>query len=227
MTKDMAPRINILLVEDNSDFAKLVQVYLQRHDPDRFEVVWKENHADAMAYLSGDAKVDVALMDYFLPGKTGLDIARDISSSYPHIPIVFLTVNKDFELALEVMKLGVAEFLVKDEISSPVLPKTILNVIEKQGLKDRLMNLEISRHRLRAIRETLNGIVDDFEVPLREMEKLAEALANQAEEALPANYTGMIGDNIRRIVEKLHRLKTLQEDKTVRYIKDIKMLDIS
>ena len=45
-------------MEDNSDFAKLVQVYLHRHEADRFEVVWKENHADAMAYLS-EAEFDV------------------------------------------------------------------------------------------------------------------------------------------------------------------------
>jgi len=227
MTTPMDSRIKILLVEDNRDFAKLVGVYLQRFEADRFEVVWKENHTDAMAYLREDPHVDVALMDYFLPGKTGLEIARDISTSYPHIPIVFLTVNRDFDLALEVMKLGVAEFLVKEEISSPVLPKTILTVIEKQGLKDRLMQLEISRQRLRTIRETLNSIVGDFEVPLHRMEELAERLGVQKEESLPGNYVGMIGDNVRRIAEKLHKLKTLQEDKTVRYIKDIKMLDIS
>ncbi|HLB00593.1 MAG TPA: response regulator [Bacteroidota bacterium] len=223
----MDHKLRILLVEDNRDFAKLVQVYLQRYDAERFEVVWKENHADAMAFLHEDAHVDVALMDYFLPGKTGLDIARDISSGYPHIPIIFLTVNKDFHLALEVMKLGVAEFLVKEEISSPVLPKTILNVVEKQGLKDRLMKLEISRQRLRAIRDTLSSIVGDFEVPLREMEKLTERLGQQSAETLPGDYLEMIDDNVRRIVEKLNKLKTLQEDKTVRYIKDIKMLDLS
>jgi len=227
MTAPMESRIKILLVEDNRDFAKLVQVYLQRYEADRFEVFWKENHTDAMEFLGEEPNVDIALMDYFLPGKTGLEIARDISVAYPHIPIVFLTVNKDFDLAREVMKLGVAEFLVKEEISSPVLPKTILTVIEKQGLKNRLMQLEISRQRLRTIRETLNSVVGDFEVPLREMEKLAERLGGQSEESLPSNYVVMIGDNIRRIADKLHRLQTLQEDKTVRYIKDIKMLDIS
>jgi len=227
MTSPMDDKIKILLVEDNRDFAKLVEVYLQRHEADRFEVVWKENHTDAMAFLEENDNVDVALMDYFLPGKTGLEIARDISSSYPHIPIIFLTVNKDFDLAREVMKIGAAEFLVKEEISSPVLPRTILTVIEKQSLKDRLMKLEISRQRLRTIRETLNSIVGDFETPLHQMEQLAERLRGQTEETLPGNYVGMIGENVRRIADKLHKLKTLQEDKTVRYIKDIKMLDIS
>lgn len=125
------------------------------------------------------------------------------------------------------MKLGAAEYLVKEEISSPVLPKTILSVIEKHQLRDRLLSLEISRQRLRTIRETLSSVVDDFELPLREMQRLTEDLQRQSSEALPGNYLTMIGDNLRRIVDKLDRLKTLKEDKTVRYIKDIKMLDLS
>ena len=223
----MDGKINILLVEDNKDFAKLVQVYLQRHSPDGFEVAWREGRDDAMAYLRDTPGVDVVLMDYFLPGKTGLEIAREIATAYERIPIVFLTVNRDFNLALEVMKMGAAEYLVKDEISSPVLPRTILSVIEKARLRDRLFNLEVSRHRLRAIRETLSSVVGDFEVPLREMDRLTSELRAQSAEVLPGNYLTMIGDNLKRIVDKLDRLKTLEEDKTVRYIKDIKMLDLS
>lgn len=223
----MDRRINILLVEDNKDFAKLVQVYLQRFDPERFAVTWKENHEDAMAHLRDTPGVDLVLMDYFLPGKTGLEIAREIATAFEQIPIVFLTVNRDFNLALEAMKLGAAEYLVKDEISSPVLPRTILSVIEKQQLRDRLLNLEISRQRLRTIRETLNSVVGDFEGPLREMERLTGELKLQSTEPVPANYLTMIGDNVKRIVDKLEKLKTLEEDKTVRYIKDIRMLDLS
>ena len=55
---------------------------------------------------------------------------------------MFLTVNKDFELAVDVMKLGVDDYLVKEEISSPVLPKTIVSVIEKRRLKEHLMEIE-------------------------------------------------------------------------------------
>ena len=223
----MDGKITILLVEDNKDFAKLVQVYLQRFDAERFEVTWKENRDDAMAFLRDNPGVDVILMDYFLPGKTGLEIAREIATAYERIPIVFLTVNRDFNLALEVMKVGAAEYLVKDEISSPVLPRTILSVLEKARLRDRLLDLEISRQRLRTIRETLSGVAGDFEIPLREMGRLTDALRAQTAETLPGNYIGMIGDNLKRIVDKLDRLKTLEQDKTVRYIKDIKMLDLS
>src|SRR5438876_11914313 len=124
--------IHILLVEDNKDFAKLVQVYLQRHEKDKFDVIWRENHADAMAEVKRNPQIDIILMDYFLPGKNGLEITMEMKAKKINAPVVFLTVNTDFDLAVDVMKARADEYLVKDEISSPVLPKTILSVIDKR-----------------------------------------------------------------------------------------------
>lgn len=225
MTDDK--KIQILLIEDNKDFAKLVQVYLQRYEKDRFVVTWKENHADAMIELEGEKKYDVVLMDYFLPGKNGLEITKEMVVKKLDIPVVFLTVNKDFELALEVMKLGAADYLVKEEISSPVLPMTVLSVMEKRNLTQKLVDIEVSRQRLRAIRETLNGVVQDFETPLHEMRSLSDELKAKVTAPTSANYIRMIDENVNRIIDKLERLKTLKADKTVKYIKDIKMIDLS
>jgi DNA-binding NtrC family response regulator len=220
-------KIHILLVEDNKDFAKLVQVYLQRFDKDRFSITWKENHTDAMAALESDQQFDVVLMDYFLPGKNGLEITKEMVEKKITVPVVFLTVNKDFELALEVMRLGASDYLVKEEISSPVLPKTVLNVIEKRDLTKQLQSLDISRQRLRAIRETLNGVVNDFEIPLHEMRSISVQLKATLNSDSVKNYVRMIDENVNRIIDKLEKLKTLKADKTVKYIKDIKMIDLS
>lgn len=220
-------KLHILLVEDNKDFAKLVQVYLQRYEKDKFEIVWKENHSDAMAVLGERSDFDIILMDYFLPGKNGLEITKELMERKINIPVVFLTVNKDFDLALDVMKLGVDDYLVKEEISSPVLPKTVLNVVEKHRLRKQLMNIEVSQQRLQAIRETLNSVVHDFEVPLNHMNTITGEFHQRFGNDNQKNYVKIIEENIKRMSEKLEKLKTLKEDKTIRYIKDIKMIDLS
>jgi CheY-like chemotaxis protein len=220
-------KILILLVEDNKDFAKLVQVYLQRYEKDKFGIIWKENHADAMAELESNKNLDVILMDYFLPGKNGLEITKELLKKKINLPVVFLTVNKDFELALEVMKLGVEDYLVKEEISSPILPKTVLSVIEKHQLKDHLTELEISRQRLKAIHQMLTGVIKDFEDPLREMSSIAEDIRNRFPADTQKTYVKIIEDNVKRIFDKLQKLKSLETDKTIQYIKNIKMIDLS
>lgn len=220
-------KIQILLVEDNKDFAKLVQVYLQRYEKDKFEVVWRENHTDAIAELETNKNFDIVLMDYFLPGKNGLEITKEMLQKKITIPIVFLTVNKDFELALDVMKLGVADYLVKEEITSPVLPKTVLSVIEKNRLKQQLIDVEVSQQRLSAIHETLAGVVNDFEIPLIAMTDLAVQFKSLMTADAQKSYVKIIDENVKRMTDKLDKLKTLKVDKTVKYIKDIKMIDLS
>jgi DNA-binding NtrC family response regulator len=220
-------QVTILLIEDNKDFAKLVQVYLQRFEHDRFSIVWRENYDDAMSELVSNASIDVILMDYFLPGKNGVEIAAEIMEKRPELPIIFLSVNKDFDLVLKVMKLGVADYIVKEEISSPILPKTILNVIEKKRLHQQLMQVEISKHRVKVMRELLATVLNDLERPLVEMRRVSGELQTEYAEQANKNFTKIIEDNVNRVWDKLEKLKSLKEDKTIPYIKDIRMIDLS
>ncbi|HZY10262.1 MAG TPA: response regulator [Bacteroidota bacterium] len=220
-------KMHILLIEDNKDFAKLVQVFLQRFDKEKFDVIWKENYNDAMAELQANQSIDIVLMDYFLPGKNGLDITKEILQKKYDVPIIFLTVNKDFELAVEVMKLGVEDYLVKEEISTPLLPKTIINVIEKRRLRKNLLDVEVSQQRLKAIHETLALFLNDLENPLKEMNTIALKLKEHFTADSQKLYVKMINDNVIRMLDKLSRVKSLKVDKTIKYIKDIKMIDLS
>jgi phosphoserine phosphatase RsbU/P len=222
-----AEKIHVLLVEDNRDFAKLVQVYLQRFEKGRFEILWKENYDDTIKELEVNRNFDIILMDYFLPGKNGLEITKELLERKYHIPIVFLTVNKDFELALDVMKLGVDDYLVKEEISSPVLPKTILSVIEKHRLRNKLIDAEVTEQRLQAIRELLMGVVGEFERPLAEMKTLGQDIRDNFTAEQQKNYIKIIEENVNRVIDKLDKLKSLKVYRTVKYIKDIKMIDLS
>jgi DNA-binding NarL/FixJ family response regulator len=219
--------IRVLLVEDHPDFFKLVEVFLKKHEPEKFQVTWKQNGTDALHELGRNPNYDVILMDYFLPGPNGLETTRALQQRGVRIPVIFLTVNKDFDLAVEVMKVGIEDYLVKEEISTPVLPKTILNVIERQKLKEQLMTLEISQKRLETIRELIGRITAELRLPLDGMrQKVDELLRQHANDNLKS-YLAIIRDNLDRIERKIVSLKTLKTDKTIQYIKDIRMIDLS
>jgi FixJ family two-component response regulator len=170
---------------------------------------------------------DLILMDYFLPGQNGLEITRALRDRGIAIPVVFLTANKDFDLAVEVMKLGIEDYLVKDEISTPVLPKTILSVIERKALRDRLTTLEISQKRLEAIQEIVRQIAQEVRLPLDRLKKETEELAAMHRSDSLNPYLTIIRDNLDRIEKKIVQLKDLKTDKTITYIKNIRMFDLS
>jgi sigma-B regulation protein RsbU (phosphoserine phosphatase) len=219
--------IRILLIEDNRDFANLVEVFLRKHEKGQFDITWRENGPDALDEIAAGSLFDVILMDYFLPGQNGLEITRTLQERGVTTPVVFLTVNKDFDLAVEVMKLGIEDYLVKEEISTPVLPRTILNVIERKKLRDQLTTLEITQKRLEAIQEMVVRIAQELRTPLDDMRGSVDRLSATHQKDQLTTYLAIIKDNIARIEKKISQLKDMKTDKTIPYIKDIRMLDLS
>lgn len=220
--------IRILLVEDNADFARLVKLYLAKYTEAKFEVEWRENGRDGIQQaIAPDTSYDVILMDYFLPGLNGLEVTKTLHERNVATPVVFLTVNKDVNLAVEVMKLGVEDYLVKEEVSTPILPKTILGVVEKRKLQREMEMLEIRKKRIEAMQEMIVGITNEVSAPLEGMKKIIEALLKRGGLEKAEKYLSIINENIDRIQRKVEKLKNLKEDKTVQYIKDIRMIDLS
>ncbi len=221
-------RIRVLLIEDNIDFSKLVDIYLKKSDIANFDVIWKKDGAEALREAeSSQDSIDIILMDYFLPGQNGIEVTKALLDKNIRIPVIFLTVNKDFNLAVEAMKLGVEDYLVKEEIATPLLPKTILGVLEKVELRKKLAALEVSEHRLDAIQEMVVDISKKLDEPLGAMRKHVETMISTNIDASLNNYLRIIKDNLIRINSKIIKLKELKEDKTVPYIKDIRMIDLS
>ncbi|HAL55285.1 MAG TPA: hypothetical protein DCP63_02105 [Bacteroidetes bacterium] len=225
MTPDQ--RILVLLVEDNADFAKLVKLYLDKYDEAKIEVIWKQNGSEGIFEVERNHDIDVILMDYFLPGMNGLEITKSLKEKNIDVPVIFLTVNKDMNLAVEVMKLGVEDYLVKEEISTPILPKTIMSVVEKAKFRKEVEELEIRQKRLEAMQELIVGITQEIGAPLNTMREVVETLSEKETSEKGVKYLAIIKDNVHRIETKLEKLNNLKEDKTVQYIKDIKMIDLS
>jgi response regulator of citrate/malate metabolism len=219
--------VNVLIIEDNENFARLVQIYLRRYTDVKFNIIWKEDGELGLHELKENPEIDIILMDYFLPGQNGLDTTLQIRENNIKVPIIFLTVNKDFNLALEVMKAGVSDYIVKEEISTPVFPKILLGVIEKKELKERYEELEISRHRLEVLQKLATEVTSELEPVLHGMQEISNELLNKHQNEKTVNYLNIINDGVGRIQSKIVKLKELKDDKTVTYVKDLKMIDLS
>ncbi len=219
--------VNVLIIEDNENFARLVQIYLRRYQDVKFNIIWKENGEQGLYELKENSDIDIILMDYFLPGQNGLDTTLQLRKLGITLPVIFLTVNKDFNLALEVMKAGASDYIVKDEISTPVFPKILLGVLERNELKEKFEELEISRNRLEALQSLATNVTSDLEPLLKEMYQLSSELLDKHQKEKTINYLNIINDSVQRIQSKIIKLKEIKEDKTVTYVKDLQMIDLS
>ena len=219
--------INVLLVDDSPDAAKLVESYLNRIETASFQVVSKPDGPSAIQEVESNKNIDVVIMDYFLPGMNGLEVTKRLRDKNKNLPIVFLTVKKDMELAVEALRLGVSDYLLKEDITSPVFPNAIQSVVEKQKLHREVTELDIRKRRLEAMQEFVVSITNEITAPLVGMRVAVSHMLERDQSDKAAKYLNLIKENLDRMETKMEKLKNLKEDKTVQYIKDIKMIDLS
>ena len=219
--------INVLFVDDDEETVKFVEVVLRKVEEFRFQVVAKESGEAALQELESNGTFDLIVMDYFLPGLNGFDTAKAIFQKNYKIPIVFLTVNRDMNVAIEAMKLGVADYILKEDLNNAFFVQTILGVLHKQKLMRELSELEVKKKRLEALQEMILGITNEVNEPLGAMKDILKRLTELGMEEWSVRYLKLMKENVDRIEQRIEKLKNLKDDKTVQYIKDIKMIDLS
>ncbi len=130
--------IEILLVEDNEDHALLTTRALKKTDfLSNINVV--QDGQDAIDYLYKKWKYqdekkyphpDVVLLDYTLGDSDGIAVLKEIKGDYGDIPVIMVTGMRDESIAVESMKLGAYDYIVKSTGYLDILPVTVKKAIE-------------------------------------------------------------------------------------------------
>ncbi len=127
--------LKILLIEDNPMDVALIQEMLkqaQAKDPD--DVIYDFRHAGSLAvaepYWKGP--IDLVLLDLSLPDTQGLATFMRAQALAGQAPIVVLTGMSDDHLALEAVRNGAQDYLVKWQMGSRTLSKVLRYAIERK-----------------------------------------------------------------------------------------------
>ena len=131
----------VLLVEDEAGDAHLVQQALCAARGARYEVDWVIDLAQAKQRLH-EAPHDLLLLDLSLPDSSGMNTVREIHRTARSIPIIVLTGNDDFDLALQTLEAGAQDYLVKGSFDSDGLTRAIRYAISRASLEQRLIESE-------------------------------------------------------------------------------------
>lgn len=109
-------KINVLIVEDDTRLAELIQDFMEEHDIS----VSIENRGDQAAMRILNEKPDLVILDIMLPGADGYEVCRKIRSKYSG-PIMMLTAkNEDIDQVIG-LELGADDYVTK-----PVQPRVLL-----------------------------------------------------------------------------------------------------
>jgi DNA-binding NtrC family response regulator len=133
----MARLIRLLIVDDEERFVETLSKRLAARG---FYVEGANSGPDAIS-LIGSRPFDVVLLDLRMPGMDGLQTLREIKIAAPLVQVVMLSGNASINAAVEGMRLGASDYLLKPADIEEVVAK-----VEEAFEKKRLKEKELSGH---------------------------------------------------------------------------------
>jgi PAS domain S-box-containing protein len=155
----MTQLLNILLVEDNSGDARLLQELLTEVTSVQFELTRVECLSKALKYL-GEESFDVVLLDLSLPDSQGLETFTKLHHQVPQVPIVILTGLDDETLAVTAVQSGAQDYLFKGQVNGDLLVRSMRYAVERNQVEEALRQQSERGHLIaeiaQRIRQSLN-----------------------------------------------------------------------
>ena len=125
--------IEILLIEDNAGDARLLKETLEEDKAIHFHLNHVERLSEALSLLE-ENRYDVIFLDFSLPDGQGLEMIAHLQDRAHAIPIILLTGTNDENLAIESVKNGAQDYLVKEDVNANLLVRSMTYAIERQRL---------------------------------------------------------------------------------------------
>ncbi|MBY9010173.1 MAG: hybrid sensor histidine kinase/response regulator [Candidatus Lokiarchaeota archaeon] len=150
--------ISVLTIEDNPGDARLIEEMLKEAKRAQFLFINQTTLSGGLEELLSN-KIDIILLNPNLPDCTGLDTISIIHEKVKTMPIIILTGRVDEELAIESLKLGMQDYLVKGKIDTELLERSILYAIGRQQV---MQVLDASRLEIQEAFKRANFYKDIF-----------------------------------------------------------------
>jgi Flp pilus assembly CpaE family ATPase len=125
-------RLQVLLIEDSSEYAELVQRWLEPTSEFEFGLVWSDSLEVGLKRLA-QGGVDAILLDLGLPDSEGMATFSAIQAHAAGVPMIILSGLETESLALQMVQQGAEDYIVKSTCNSGLLIKAIQYAVTRQS----------------------------------------------------------------------------------------------
>jgi len=138
---------NVLLVDDEVDFVKTFSERLVLRDLDILKAFSGEK---ALQVLEQNKNVEVVILDVKMPGVDGIEVLAEIRKRFPLVEVIMLTGHSDVKSAIDGMKQGAFDYLMKPCDMDQIIAKVTEAAKKKRQHEEKIIQARIkgitSRH---------------------------------------------------------------------------------
>jgi two-component system response regulator AtoC len=122
---------SIFIVEDDPWYGEILEYHLSLN-PD-YHIRRFDTGKECLANLH--RKPSLITIDYSLPDTTGMELFKQVRAINPDVPVIVISGQEDISTAVEMLKLGVSDYIVKDDNTKDLLWNAVIRIRETQLLK--------------------------------------------------------------------------------------------
>jgi PAS domain S-box-containing protein len=193
--------IKILVAEDNVDQLLLTERAFKRSGSEA-EIVSVRNGQDCLDCLSRE-DFSVVILDYSLPYVNGMEVMKRIQEGGFDVPVIMVTGQGDERVAVEAMKNGAYDYIVKRQGYLNTLPHSVETTIERHDLQTRLRASEDKYKRLAENANDLIFTTDRFGNFTFLTKKAESLLGHSLEELVGSSFKALLAPGSREMAESL------------------------
>lgn len=164
----------IFIVEDDEWYGEILQYHLSLN-PD-YEVTLFKSGKECLSNMS--LKPDLITLDFSLPDLTGDKLFKKIRDINPQLPVIMISSQEDISVAVNLLKLGVSDYLIKDEATKDLLWNSVVRIRETQTLKKEVANLREELGQKYSFDKSIIGQSDALNKVFKMMEKAIKTNIN-------------------------------------------------
>src|SRR5262249_4728558 len=116
--------MNILIADDHAIVRRgLKQILLDRYP--MANIAEADNSQEVLNFV-GAKHWDIVLLDISMPGKSGLEVLKELRKRYSKLPVLILSTHPEEQYAIRVLKAGAAGYITKE-----TAPEQLLSAVQK------------------------------------------------------------------------------------------------
>ena len=184
---------NIYIVEDDPWYSEILAYHLGLN-PD-YNVTRFGNAKDCLAKMH--LKPDLVTIDFSLPDMKGDELFKKIKDIQPLVPVIIISSQEEVSIAVNLLKMGVSDYLIKDEATKDLLWNSIIRIKENQSLKKEVEHLKEELGQKFSFQKTITGQSESLKKIFVMMEKAIKTNIN-------VSITGETGTGKEVVAKAIH-----------------------
>jgi DNA-binding response OmpR family regulator len=223
-------KLTVLVIDDEPADVEILRRLLEQIEGWEIHLT-ACNDAETGKAQAARCGMDLIFLDYLLGMETGLEVFRAIREGGCPLPVIMLTGHGSEEIAVEAMKAGVSDYLVKGGIAPDSLRLVISNALQKFEMQQKIDEQRatlLDAERQRVMMESVGAACHHFAQPLTTMLSNLEMLARDGaiEEPDKSRMLQQCLQAAEMMKMILNKFQQVNEYRTRPYLDDEKILDI-